>query len=397
MVRSASGQEKAEAQGIYFHVPFCASACDFCAFYQVTPGPGSFDRYLDDMERELALAGLDRPLQTAFWGGGTPGLLPPAALLRLGKLLAEAPGGAPAEWTIELAPRSVTPARLEVLRELGVSRISMGVQSFQPALLESLGRAHERDEIYRAYEAIRRAGFPSVNLDLIFAIPGQDRAAWEADLREALALQPDHLSTYCLTFEEDTALYVRLSQGRVSIDRNQEAELYESGWDLLQENGFDQYEISNFARPGHVCQHNLNTWRMHSWIGLGPSAASQHAGWRGTNPPDLDLWSDEIRQGRRASLDRVALSDQLLAEDTLVFGLRMNAGVDLDEAQSRFPEAPWAGLQPFWDGLAEEGLLERRGACIRLTRAGRLLCDAIGSELLNAMERLRPAELARAD
>jgi oxygen-independent coproporphyrinogen-3 oxidase len=153
--------------------------------------------------------------------------------------------------------------------------VSLGVQSFRPALLDALGRAHTREQVLRAYERIRSAGFPSVNMDLMFALPGQTAAEWDADIDEALALEPDHISTYCLTFEEDTALWVKLSQGRVRLDPENEARMYERTWDRLGEAGYAQYEVSNFARPGHACLHNVNTWRMASGPGLGPSGASQ--------------------------------------------------------------------------------------------------------------------------
>ena len=151
---------------------------------------------------------------------------------------------------MELAPSSVTEERLAVLRAAGVTRVSLGVQSFRPALLDALGRAHTREQVYRAYERVRAAGFASVNLDLMFALPGQTAAEWDADIDEAVALGPDHISTYCLTFEEDTALWVKLSQGRVRLDPENEARMYERTWERLGAAGYAQYEVSNFARPG---------------------------------------------------------------------------------------------------------------------------------------------------
>jgi oxygen-independent coproporphyrinogen-3 oxidase len=265
------------------------------------------------------------------------------------------------------------------------------VQSFQPALLEALGRQHTREQVFRAYERVRAAGFASVNLDLMFALPGQADEAWESDLAQALALAPDHLSTYCLTFEEDTRLWLKLSQGKVKREVEREARLYEATWARLEEAGYAQYEISNFARPGHVCRHNLNTWRMQSWVGLGPSAASQHAGWRGTNLADLDGWQVAVAAGRRATEDQVELSPALLVEDALIFGLRMNAGVDVAQLRRRFPSAPWAEVADLLVRLAEAGWLERASELSvgtevwRLTAAGRLLADAVGGELLAAL------------
>jgi oxygen-independent coproporphyrinogen-3 oxidase len=371
--------------GLYVHVPFCASTCDFCAFYQTSPTAEAVAMFLSSLAREADLAAWKRPVTTVFWGGGTPGMLAPRDLLKLGEIVRGRLGGTPREWSVELAPASVTDERLAALREAGVTRVSLGVQSFQPALLEALGRRHTREQALRAYARVRAAGFASVNLDLIFAVPGQDEAAWRADLREAVALAPDHISTYCLTFEEDTALWVKLSRGQVKRDINVEAQFYELTWAELIASGYAQYEISNFARPGHACLHNLNTWRMHEWVGLGPSAASQHAGWRGANVSDLEKWSTQVAAGERMTEQRVQLTPALLAEDALIFGLRMNEGVNLAALRTRWPNAPWATANALADRLAAEGLAERAGGSLRLTSRGRLLADAVGAEILEKL------------
>jgi oxygen-independent coproporphyrinogen-3 oxidase len=380
-----TGQAKAvtaEPLGLYVHVPFCASTCDFCAFYQTTPTPGAIKGFIEGIGREAALLSWPRPVTTVFWGGGTPGLLAPDNLARLAAAVRARLGGEPLEWTVELAPASVTAQRLEALRGAGVTRVSLGVQSFQPALLDALGRQHSVEQIHRAYDRVRAAGFPSVNLDLMFALPGQTAEGWAADVRDAVALAPDHLSAYCLTFEEDTALWVKLSQGRVRLDPDKEANFYEAGWERLAEAGYAQYEISNFAHPGHACLHNINTWRMGEWIGLGPSAASQHDGWRGANVADLEKWLQGLSRGERMTEDRTALTQDLLAEDALIFGLRMNAGVDLTELKTRFPEAPWPEFETRLSRLSQDGIAEIEGPQVRLTNRGRLVADAVGEEMM---------------
>jgi oxygen-independent coproporphyrinogen-3 oxidase len=387
MSHLASGQDKAAPDhplGLYVHVPFCASTCDFCAFYQTKPTADGVKRFLTGIADEARLVNWTRPVRTVFWGGGTPGLLSPGDLGRLAAVVQSHCGGSPVEWTVEMAPASVTPQRLAALKAAGVTRISMGVQSFQPALLDGLGRQHTREQIYRAYEHVRAAEFKSVNLDLMFALPGQTEAEWAADVREAIRLAPDHLSTYCLTFEEDTALWVKLSQGRVKLDPEHEARLYESTWAQLREAGFAQYEVSNFARPGHACQHNLNTWRMHEWVGLGPSAASQYEGWRGANVADLEKWLDHTARGERATEDRVAATPAQLAEDALIFGLRMNEGVDVAAWRVRCPEAPWAAVDALLERCRAEGLAVIDGSRARLTDRGRLLADSVGAEMMEA-------------
>jgi oxygen-independent coproporphyrinogen-3 oxidase len=387
MSHVATEQAKAEPAspvGVYVHVPFCASTCDFCAFYQTKPTAERVKGFLEGVAREAMSVKWMRPITTVFWGGGTPGLLSPGDLARLATIVRERCGNAPAEWTVEMAPASVTSERLVALRDAGVTRISMGVQSFQPALLDGLGRQHTTQQVYRAYERVRAAGFASVNLDLMFALPGQTAEEWAADVREAVALQPDHLSTYCLTFEEDTALWVKLSQGRVKLDSEHEARLYEATWAQLAAAGYEQYEVSNFARPGHQCRHNVNTWHMNEWVGLGPSAASQHDGWRGANVADLEKWAALVERGERVTEDRVALTPALLAEDALIFGLRMNAGVDVALWRARCPDAPWAAVEAVLDQLVENGLAVRKDVRVQLTDRGRLLADSVGTELMTA-------------
>lgn len=372
--------------GLYVHVPFCASTCDFCAFYQEKPRRGDLDRYLAAMELEFAALPPDRSIQTIFWGGGTPGLLAAKDLERLGRAQLQHLNQAPTEWTIEMAPSTVKADKLEVLRDLGVTRISMGVQSFDAQLLESLGRLHQPKQIYQAWDRIQAAGFEHTNLDLIFAIPNQTPAQWEADIREAAQLGPNHISTYCLTFEEDTALYVKLAQGKVRIDDERDAQFYERGWEQLAQLGYQQYEISNFAQPGGACQHNCNTWAMHEWIGCGPSAASQFNGMRYQRPANLDAWLDAIEAGNPPREAIVELDHRMLLTDAIVFGLRMNAGINLADLQKRFPAA--GDCQALFDKLnhfQNQGLLQREGEHCRLTHRGQLLADAIGSECLEAM------------
>ncbi len=344
--------------GLYVHVPFCASTCDFCAFYQEQPERAELDRYLAGIERELDLAGPRQPAETIFWGGGTPSALPARDLDRLGRALLNHLGAPPREWSIEMAPSSVRADKLAVLRDLGVTRVSLGVQSFDEKTLTALGRRHSPAQVLAAIDAIRAAGFDNFNLDLIFAAPGQKLADWLADLQIAVHHQPAHLSTYCLTFEEDTALWLKLSQGQVRPDPAVDAHLYEATWDFLAAAGYPQYEISNYARPGHACIHNLNTWAMREWVGLGPSAASQFNGQRYANPSDLARWLDGLTSGTPARVDVVPLTPALLATDALVFGLRCNRGVDLAALAARFPEFNFAALAPLWEELAGEGLLE---------------------------------------
>lgn len=366
--------------GLYGHVPFCSSTCDFCAFYQVQPKRDDIRHFMAGMRREIALVPPGRRADNIFWGGGTPGLLPAEDLEALAAEFLRAAGGPVAEFTIELAPSSVRADKLAALRRAGVTRVSMGIQSFDDTTLDALGRRHSPKQIYAAWDLIREAGFASANLDLIFAIPGQDEERWRRDLAEAARLAPDHISTYCLTYEEDAALFLKLAKGEVKPDPAREAALYRATWAALADLGYAQYEVSNFARPGHECRHNLNTWRMNEWLGYGPAAASQFAGRRFQNPADLALWLDGLTSGDPIRTEVVELTPELLFADALLFGLRLNEGVNLRRCSERFGIPVSRELDNFLDGLADEKLLVRDGDTIRLTDDGRLMADAIGSQ-----------------
>ncbi len=370
--------------GLYLHVPFCASTCDFCAFYQEQPKRGDIDRYLDAIEREMEINPPGR-VETAFWGGGTPGLLPAEDLLRLGQAMVKA-GGQPNEWTVELAPSSVRADKLAALKEVGVTRVSMGVQSFDEATLDVLGRRHSPKQIMEAWDAIESTGFQSRNLDLIFGIPGQDEKRWAADLSRVMELKPDHISTYCLTFEEDTAMFVKLSQGKVKIDKDLEARLYRGTWEMLEAHGYAQYETSNFTKPGHACRHNLITWEMGSWIGYGPSASSQWKGRRWTNPSNLEGWMKGIEAGKPVCEQIKDLNESDLLTDALIFGLRLNAGVKPAELAARFRAELPPGVSRLFSHLIEEGLMEANGDSFRLTGEGRMRADAVGVAVLEQFD-----------
>ncbi len=374
--------DEANTLGVYLHVPFCSTSCDFCAFYQEQSDRKGILAYLDGIDRELEMIERTGPVHTIFWGGGTPGLLPAKDLDRLCRAVVAKFGRPELEWTVEMAPSSVKADKLKALRDNGVTRISMGVQSLDDRALEALGRNHSRKQVLKAYDLVREIGFDSVNLDMIFAVPGQTRDQWRADLREVVGLEPDHISTYCLTFEEDTALYVKLSEGKVSIDIEKEADFFHISWEEMATAGYEQYEISNYAKPGHACLHNRHTWRMAEWIGVGPSAASQEAGWRYSNSSDLKVWQDELAKGVRGTSDRSELSDGILFEDSLIFGLRMNDGVDLAALEKRFEMQLPESARGIVDNLVAEEKLEECGDVYRLTSDGRMVADAIGEALL---------------
>ena len=371
--------------GLYCHIPFCGSTCDFCAFYQEKPAKEDLELYLKGMDSEFGLLPKDLKIETLFWGGGTPSLLSAKDLSRLGQSMLKNINHDFTEWSVEMAPSTVKKDKLEVLKDLGVTRFSLGVQSFDGDLLEKLGRLHNPTQIYRAWELIQSSGIEQTNLDLMFALPHQTIEQWESDLTEANRLGSSHISTYCLTFEEDTALYAKLSRGELKIDEEKERLFYERGWDLLESFGFKQYEISNFSRSKKArCMHNVNTWRMNEWIGCGPSAASQFNHQRYKQTSSIQVWADGLK-GNKSTFDEVSeVTESVRFIDRLIFGLRMNEGVSLSELRERFSIPIFEEkLSQYFDQLSAEGYLNKTKDRLILTREGQLKCDAIGSRLLS--------------
>lgn len=374
--------------GIYVHVPFCSTRCDFCALYEVRPKKGEIELYERSLLREIGAANIDRKVDTVFWGGGTPGMLPPKMLERIGGMLCERLREPPIEWSVEMAPSTVKVDRLQSLKDLGVNRISLGVQSFQENALEVLGRKHSKKEIFRAIDLVRKMGFENLNLDLIFGLPDQKVEDWVGDLEEAFMICPTHISTYCLTIEDDTPLFLKTKRGQIKAkDDIAEAAFYETTWQLMAGNGYLQYEISNYAMPGYECLHNLNTWRMGEWLGFGPSAATQVNGKRFSNVSSLKDWLVGFDEGNPRLVEEVSLTQAILAHDCLIFGFRMNRGVSLDELSVRFPSVALCKLDLLWDKFRDEGLMVDNGfGNVLLTSKGRLLADAIAVEISEKFE-----------
>ncbi len=372
------------ALGIYIHVPFCSTTCDFCAFYQEKPSKNGIESYFRGLRNEFDRFSPKREVSTIFIGGGTPGLLKAEQLDELCSLISSHDLCPDAEWSIELAPSEITPEKLDVLRKGGVSRISLGTQTFNPKFMDALGRQHPVEKTLQAYQWIRQAGFDSVNLDLLFGAPGQSLQDWEDDLAKAVELAPDHLSTYCLTFEEDTAMFVRLSQGKVKIDPEREAEFYEFAWDYLPKHGYDQYEVSNYAKPGHACRHNLNTWAMNEWIGYGPSACTQFRGVRRKNVANLEEWAEGMQPGNQPKfMEDEVLSSSEFAQDAALFGLRTNQGISIPQIANQFdlPIDQFSGVTNFMNRLVNEGLATSSSPeSYALTKQGRILSAANACE-----------------
>jgi oxygen-independent coproporphyrinogen III oxidase len=360
---------------LYVHIPFCPKICPYCSFYKEASDRNKVQGFLDALLIELDRFGPDRlSVRTIFFGGGTPSALSPSQLdFLLTGLRDRLDLANLTEWTLEMNPATVSAEKASLLLSLGVNRISMGVQSWDSEILQRLGRVHSAAQARRSYDILRAAGFENVNLDLIFGVPGQSRGQWMETLRETVTLGPNHISAYCLTYEEDTEFFRRFQTGEFRQNPNEDAEFFVTTMDFLSEHGFEQYEISNYAQLGRDCLHNLAYWHGKDYLGLGPSAFSTIGKYRWQNIPDTQSYTT-----RTASRDSARTFEEHLEETTreserIIFGLRTNKGVLRSEIVHQETEL---------DDLERAGYLEVAGDYIRLTRAGRLVADEIGALLV---------------
>ena len=357
---------------LYAHIPFCPKVCPYCSFYKEASDRNKTQAFLDAMLKEAEQhAGRLRP-ETIFFGGGTPTALSTSQLQYLiGGLRERIDFSGVKEFTIEMNPATVSLEKAAALRTLGVNRVSMGVQSWDPGLLETLGRVHSAAQARRSYEILREAGFDNVNLDLMFGIPGQTLAQWRESLSETIALQPDHISAYCLTYEEDTEYFVRMTRGEYRPDETLDADLFEVTMELLGAAGFEQYEISNYSRPDRECRHNLAYWLGADYLGLGPSAFSTLQNERWKNVSDTSEYIRRIDGGAEAADFREALDAETRKVEQIAFALRTNRGVPT----SLLPADKAAQL-------VAGGLLRQESARSYLTHHGKMLADTVAENVI---------------
>jgi oxygen-independent coproporphyrinogen-3 oxidase len=369
--------------GIYVHVPFCAHRCSFCGFFKRPPRRQDLDTYVETLICDVRSQPIDRQVDTAYFGGGTPSLLAVEHILKIGECLPVHPPLQ--EWSVECSPTSVTAEKMEAFRRIGVTRVTLGVQSFDEKTLETIGRRQTLRQVLAAYDTMRICGFKNIGIDLIFAVPGQSLESWETDLKTAISLSPEHISTYNLTFEGNSELNERLKRKQISpLCSAAEVKFFKRTGDILAQNGYDRYEISNFSRPGFESIHNVHTWEMQDWIGYGPGASSQFCGERFTNVPSLELWREGISSGRHNRCDFQRLDGAMLIQDSLIFGLRMTRGVDLNKLEKRFKTFDKTRYDSVFDSLVDNKLATCDENILRLTADGLLVADAIAVEILAA-------------
>jgi oxygen-independent coproporphyrinogen-3 oxidase len=397
--------ERERRLSLYVHIPFCAAKCGYCDFNSYAGQESLIPAYAQALLREAEMwsaACRGWRAETLFFGGGTPSLMPSAELERVVEGLRRHIGLTPdIEITLEANPGTVDEPYLSRLREAGVNRLSLGVQSFRDDELAFLGRIHSADEARSTYRAARSAGFGNVSLDLIFGLPGQTVDRWLESLDEATGLEPEHLSLYALTVEEGTPLAREVALGRTSApDPDLQAELYLRSAERLESAGYEQYEISNWARPGRRCRHNLTYWRNGFWLGVGAGAHSHlpfaNGSVRFANAAVPARYVELVEEtwAARREIAAPTIDDMRQVtfreeddpsrelSDTLVLGLRLCEGVSLAVLRRRFGKAALDCYAAAFEEAASLGLLEPLDGRLRLTARGRLLANEVFVRLL---------------
>ena len=388
--RPLTGGRKTGTYGIYIHVPFCIRKCSYCSFYSVAGQDKWFDQYVNAVHAQIKQAAQsrwigDRQVESIFFGGGTPTVLDPEQLvfllqqcrLRFGYQHQDI------ETSVEVNPATIDYDGLVRLRRGGFNRISIGVQSLDDRELKRLGRLHTADDALHTVAMAREAGFTDLSLDLMYGLPGQDVAGWQQNLDRALAATPDHLSIYELTLEQGTPFFVRAGQGELDLpDEDEVLSMLDHTCRVMKRADFQRYEISNYARPGHECRHNVNYWNNGSYLGFGPGAVTCKSGRRMTTLTNVEQFCKRIQAGQPVRVDEEKLSTEERFRETVIMGLRMIRGLSLNTLEKRFGINLTTYYGATLNRLMRQQLLEVHQGRLRLTERGLLLANTVMAELV---------------
>ena len=365
--------------GLYLHIPFCSSICNYCNFNRgLFDGPLK-DRYVAALEQEIVRSGRGEPVDTVYFGGGTPSLLDPEEVARLvSACRAGFAVAANAEVTLETNPETASRSKMEGFRAAGVNRVSFGVQSFRDEELRRLGRIHSAERATEAVAEARGAGFDNVSLDLMMWLPAQSPRDWAESVERLITVGPEHVSLYLLELYPNAPLKDDMARAGWSLAPDEDAaDMYLAAWALLEAAGYEQYEISNACRPGRQSRHNLKYWTDGEWLGLGCGAHSTRDGVRWKNVSATADYVDRIFRRADTAVERRAMSREEQLEEALFTGLRLTNGIDIDAVGVRYGTDVWSRygskLQPFVEG----GLVLRQGPRLSLTRQGMLVANEV--------------------
>lgn len=368
--------QPAVIEHLYFHIPFCPKACPYCCFYFEEGSKNKNDAFLNALLLEVKNAAATYSLQpkTLYFGGGTPTSLRVEQLdFLLSNIATVVDLSQLEEWTFEANPATLRIEKAQLLHQFGVNRVSLGVQSWNPKTLKTLGRIHTPRQADESLTILRETQFPSVNIDLMFAIPNQTPEEWETDLHETVRRSPDHVSAYCLTYEEDTEFFKKLGAGELHRDEITEERFFRSVMEFLPPTGLHQYEISNYAKEGHESRHNSACWSGKDYLGFGPSAFSTVGLRRTQNIPNTETYVQSLHDSGRSAGTVENLSHATRQSEILAFGIRRREGIPSQLLSHKTGEIAQ---------LTEAGLLESFEQNLRLTLKGKLLADTVAQYLL---------------
>lgn len=369
--------------GIYVHIPFCLKKCRYCSFNSIPFKKKTAEEYIAALKREIESCQERIVPISLYIGGGTPTVLPWAELSSLLSLLFKKfkiPEGT--EATLEANPGTLGGMDLGGLLRLGINRVSLGAQSFDPKELKMLGRLHGPEEVAGSVRRLKGAGFGNIGIDLIYSLPGQDMVSWKRSLERALELDTQHISLYDLSVEEGTALYAEFKAGRLaSPPEPVQVEMYLLAVEMLQKAGFERYEISNFARPGFECRHNLNYWSCGEYVGLGAGAHSYVGGARSENAPSIPGYITALEKGESPAVSREELSGGEKEREYIMLGLRKAGGIDPGEFKALFGRDIGVSARERIDALRAAGYLDPEEGKLRLTLKGVLASSSVIPEL----------------
>ncbi|MDQ3856411.1 MAG: radical SAM family heme chaperone HemW [Chloroflexota bacterium] len=370
--------------GLYVHIPFCRTKCSYCDFNCYAGQNHLIPAYVEALRAELRLyAELGWRARTLYFGGGTPSLLQPAQVAAVVRTARSELRLGSTEVTLEANPGTVDAGYFSALLETGVNRVSVGVQSFRDSDLKPLARHHTAQEAREAFLAAREVGVPSLSLDLIYGLPRQTLAAWEHNVWEALALEPEHISLYALQIEEGTPLARQVAQGRVEpVDDDLMADMYERAHELISAAGLRRYELSSWVLPGRESQHNRIYWRNEQYIGAGAGAHGYLSGIRYSNERLPSRYIECLRTGSSSEVEREEIGPELERAETVILGLRLEEGVSDGEFRERYGRSLDSVFGSALDEMLEYGLLTRADGRIQLTDRGRLLSNEVFQRLL---------------
>ncbi len=357
---------------LYIHIPFCLKICPYCSFYKETANAKKAKPFVDALLREARERSRQLRPKTIFFGGGTPSALSVNQLAFLLQGLRETLDCSEVgEWSFEMNPATVTKEKAKILREYGVNRISIGVQSWNPRELKVLGRVHTVEQAEKSIAVLREAGFDNINVDLIYSVPGQTKESWKESLSKSLGFRPEHISAYCLTYEEDTEFFRRMLGGEWTPDEVLDADLFVMTREALAAAGYRGYEISNFSLAGRECVHNLAYWEGKDFIGLGPGAFSTVGERRWRNAENTQSYIEKSQDGEALTDFEEAVGGKIRKNERVAFGLRMDIGV----------ERGWVNTETA-ERLLAAGLIVDKGERYSLSERGLLVADSIAEEVM---------------